>query len=171
MLWLQKGYGPISYPHKVMSRKIWNTILSCRNNCGESLTTFRQSLPPGGFQVELLVFRIQIHTKPNSGWDLNIWTVLAILPWNKDYINNCLNKIQSLYEVYFFLIFLVCVRLSARSMMYFAGEQTKDFYDRLVSERERRKGHHYAVKQSLLSELSELWDQHFPPINYLDNYL
>lgn len=54
----------------------------------------------------------------------------------------------------FFLTFLEGVRLSARSMMYFAGEQTKDLYDRLVSEGERRKGHHYTVKQSLLSELS-----------------
>lgn len=54
------------------------------------------------------------------------------------------------------------VRFSARSMMYFPGEQTKDLYDTLVSERKRRKGHHYTVKQSLLSELGEPWDQHFP---------
>lgn len=30
------------------------------------------------------------------------------------------------------------VRLSAKSMMCFAGEQTKDHYDRLVSEREEK---------------------------------
>lgn len=47
-------------------------------------------------------------------------------------------------------------------MTYVAGEQTKDHYGRLVSERERRKGHHYTVKQSLLSELSGPWGQRFP---------
>lgn len=38
---------------------------------------------------------------PNSDWDLNIWAVSVIFPSNKDYINNCINKIPSLYQFRF----------------------------------------------------------------------
>lgn len=102
----------------------------------------------------------------NSDWDLNIWTV--ILPKNKDYISNCVNKIQSWYEV-FFLFFLwvlgslpgVSGILQVNKLKTIMVFKHTNLTLRNVSERERRKGRHYIVKQSLLSDLRGPWGQHF----------